>query len=596
MIDVSNVDIRAFYSCYVKIDDRKPVHNRRTEEDEYHGSCPWCGGTNRFMFTLPRGRYSCAIRSSGCGKSGRDVIDFLCDKEEMSLQEACEELEIELDADYIPSKKKERVYNNPHLFPPCETWRNRGEWLIDHAEYFLHEKPYGGKVDEELQRRGLIDATIREWRLGYVPLLNGKWLKEYRENWGIPIEDGEDTFKIPSGILIPWFVDGVLWSLQVRLLMEDGPKYLFIKDSGRTLFHLDAVTSDTPVCLVESALDVIAGQQCCKDIVFVATGSAGYRPENFSPQVLARLCIAPCILVAFDDDPLKDGVRAGDRGAQSWLDVLPHAIRWMPWSHDVNDMLIEGKDITAWVQQGLQIASLRFTHHEEPDIQQPPEPQDCCEDCGTCIPLDERSEEEVDSFALDFYYTVDDAGYLHWYCSACRDEQCIPRSQPEPEPLSREEIILQSRVVKAIVEQFGPMKEVEVLGERASNYVARRKREIALQRIYCPVSLPRLPRLRCANRQCTEKALAHGWCAAHALSHDLLCLGTALDYPEFKVNQYRSIADGIVNWEAYAECAPGRWLQEDIKRIRRKFDYEEPLNLSLPIPAKNANQPAWNVR
>jgi hypothetical protein len=74
MVNTSIIDARALYEKYVVVVGRPSTS--RCDGREYHGSCPWCGGTDRFAF-WDSGRYSCSIRASGCGRAGRDVIDFL---------------------------------------------------------------------------------------------------------------------------------------------------------------------------------------------------------------------------------------------------------------------------------------------------------------------------------------------------------------------------------------------------------------------------------------------------------------------------------------------------------------------------------------
>lgn len=101
---------------------------------------------------------------------------------------------------------------------------------------------------------------------------------------------------------------------------------------------------------------------------------------------------------------------------------------------------------------------------------------------------------------------------------------------------------------------------------------------------YRPVSLPDLPRKRCPHtvltpdgkiHPCKGKPGASGWCEEHAASHDLLCLGAAIGYPAVTLNQYRSICAGVANWEAYAVCAPQRWLDVDMEVIRLRLNYHE---------------------
>lgn len=77
------------------------------------------------------------------------------------------------------------------------------------------------------------------------------------------------------------------------------------------------------------------------------------------------MSLASCVLVAYDDDELKGGKRAGDTGASYWLEKLPHAIQWLPWSHDLNDMLREGLDIREWVRLGVSTYTLSVSMQEQ---------------------------------------------------------------------------------------------------------------------------------------------------------------------------------------------------------------------------------------
>jgi Zinc-binding domain of primase-helicase len=74
MVTTSIMDARAFYEKYIMVVGRPSTS--RCDGKEYHGSCPLCGGTDRFAF-WDSGRYSCSIRASGCGRAGRDVVSSL---------------------------------------------------------------------------------------------------------------------------------------------------------------------------------------------------------------------------------------------------------------------------------------------------------------------------------------------------------------------------------------------------------------------------------------------------------------------------------------------------------------------------------------
>ena len=98
MVDTSMIDVPAFYEQYIALAG-KPSKAWRSGEVEYHGNCPWCGGYDRFAF-WSSGRYSCSIRASGCGRYGRDVIDFVREYEGLSFSEACDELGLESGHEY----------------------------------------------------------------------------------------------------------------------------------------------------------------------------------------------------------------------------------------------------------------------------------------------------------------------------------------------------------------------------------------------------------------------------------------------------------------------------------------------------------------
>src|SRR4051812_23369779 len=92
MIETSQIDIFSFYSRYSQVVG-KPT-NSRNDGKEWHGSCPSCKGTDRFTF-WESGRYSCSLRSSGCGLHGSSPYWFLHDVEGLSHRQICDELGID---------------------------------------------------------------------------------------------------------------------------------------------------------------------------------------------------------------------------------------------------------------------------------------------------------------------------------------------------------------------------------------------------------------------------------------------------------------------------------------------------------------------
>ncbi len=357
MVDTSAVDVRAFYEQYVTLAG-KPSRAWRTGELEYHGTCPWCGGQDRFAF-WSSGRYSCSLRASGCGRSGRDVLDFLREYEGLGFLGACELLGID------PGRTSQRLTPAPVAArdePPPRPWQERAAAVLQQAQRILWS-PHGRRALAYLRARGFSEDTIRTAQLGYIPLVSdGKWFKDDGRRWGTADEQGRGaSIWLPEGVLIPWDADGQLWKLSVRRLssLKDGDaRYVQITGSREGCYQVDAIRVDAPLVLCESEFDALSGQQACGELAaFVATGASTRARRD---RWLARMGLASCVLVAYDDDPAgPNGKRAGDAGAAYWVQMLPHAMRWLPWAHDVNDMLTSGQDLRAWTTLGLTVAASR---------------------------------------------------------------------------------------------------------------------------------------------------------------------------------------------------------------------------------------------
>jgi DNA primase len=399
MVDTSNVDVRAFYEQYVRIHGRKPSRNWRSGEYEYHGSCPWCGGTDRFIFCVPSGRYSCAIRSSGCGRHGRDAIDFLREYEGLSFFEACDTLEIDPGSEYV---RVVATSQDTLDEPPALKWQERAGTVLHRARQYLWS-PRGKIALDYLHTRGFTDETIRAAHLGYIPLTNdGKWFQDTCNVWGLsPDADGEASVWLPEGVVIPWYVNGSLWKLTVRRITgwkKGAAKYLPIAGSSEALYRADDIKPGLPVVLCESEFDALAGKHGYgrDDVIFVATGST---TRARRARWITRMNEASYVLVSFDDDePDENGKRAGDIGAKHWTTVLDRGIRWLPWQHDINDMLLQGVDLSKWVELGRDVAKLRCQPNQkqvEPDKL-----------CSTCLDANIVREALPDDYEGTMYCIV----------------------------------------------------------------------------------------------------------------------------------------------------------------------------------------------
>ncbi len=361
MVDTSTIDVHAFYQKYVTLAG-KPSKAWRSGEVEYHGSCPWCGGHNRFAF-WSSGRYSCSIRASGCGRYGRDVIDFLRAYEGLSFSEAWDELGLDPGGGYT-RPIHHRVAADEE--PPPKVWQDRAAAVIHHAQCFLWS-PRGQHALDYLRQRGFTDDTIRMAVLGYIPYIGeGRWYQDGPELWGLSRgDDPQDGVWLPEGILIPWYAGRHIWKLHIRRLsgLRDGDaKYVQVKGSREGLYNVDTIRVDTPLVVCEGEFDALAGQQVCSDVAsWVATGATTRaRRERW----LAQMVLASPVLVAYDDDvPDRNGKRAGEEGASYSEKTLPHALQWLPWAHDLNEMLTQGYDLLAWITLGIAVAAAATPSH-----------------------------------------------------------------------------------------------------------------------------------------------------------------------------------------------------------------------------------------
>ncbi len=399
------------------IEQKSPVRLTKvasSHNGEWAGNCPWCSGTDRFRVWpfSTRSHYWCR----GCNKTG-DAIQFLRDYCDMSFISACQELGIE-PGDTIS-------HEAPMFFDedaPCAKWQEMANLVVKSAENYLWSNKAPHAL-EYLMKRGLNEETIRRARLGYVPLMpDGTWYQRSFADWGLTDEmlsEKQKTkggVKIPPGILIPWYADQQIWKLAIkRFEAKDGEmSYGQIVGSKDALYNADSLARGKPSLLVEGEFDVLSAEQEARDLV--ATIGTGSTAKARIPLWIARMAsTASFVLVSFDNDENS----AGDNAAAFWLETLPKSMRWLPYAHDINDMLKEGKSIRQWVQLGLSLAMeekpteqpLQGIQQEEPFI---------CSKCGLDL-----NNPDIDAH-------IDPQGVS--YCEACWKKQQTPVAEPPAEP------------------------------------------------------------------------------------------------------------------------------------------------------------------
>ncbi len=105
---------------------------------EYHGPCPWCGGTDRFIVWAQNDRYWCRQ----CQKKG-DAIQLLRDYHGFSFKKACRRLGREPSLRLVPRGHSldSRKYAREAARHAFERWRDQqAELLHKQRRAFDHER------------------------------------------------------------------------------------------------------------------------------------------------------------------------------------------------------------------------------------------------------------------------------------------------------------------------------------------------------------------------------------------------------------------------------------------------------------------------
>lgn len=217
-----------------------------------------------------------------------------------------------------------------------ERWRARGMRLVEQGEGCL----WGGEGESArayLRRRGLKEATIRRYRLGYL----AETRRERGEVWGLPEQSG--WVWLPRGITIPVIEGGRLWSINLRRA-TGRPKYVRVKGSRGALFGAENLLRAEMGLLCEGEFDAMLLDQEAGPRLGAATlGSASQRLDT---ALWGWFLLAPReVLVCYDNDA------AGEAGARGLL-KLGRRLRQVrlppgPWK-DIGEFMRQGGDVRAW--------------------------------------------------------------------------------------------------------------------------------------------------------------------------------------------------------------------------------------------------------
>lgn len=287
---------------------------------EFVGLCPFHNEkTPSFNVVEDKGFFHCF----GCGAHG-DAIGFLMQTESLSFREAVDQLarRAGLEVPIETVGERERQQRAATLYDVC-----------DAACVFFQQQlrtPAGKKGIEYLLRRGLDEAAITKYRLGWAPdardslkralisrfseelLVSAGLLRKADRGESYDFFRGRVIFPIPNR-------QGKIIGFGARTLGDEQPKYLNspdtpIFDKGHNLYGLywarEADKSNSPAIVVEGYMDAISLQVAGFSRAVAPLGTA---LTEF--QLFELWKMSPEPIVCFDGDA------AGQRAATRALDM-----------------------------------------------------------------------------------------------------------------------------------------------------------------------------------------------------------------------------------------------------------------------------------
>lgn len=341
------------------------------------------------------GKYHCPFHSGGrerspslhvwddhfhcfaCGEEG-DAIDWVSKLDNLSLVAAAKAIDPtivtadDLKAGHTAPARPRPATPRPTPPRPARPgawedpeWQDRLDRLVIEAGRTLWSAD-GREALDWLRARGLLDHTIRRFRLGFIP----------RDTRTGPVgclldDDGRPRgIFAPRGIVIPWLAPGAWYSrndgrppgprwvgMNVRRLAADVdgplpegfPKCLAVKGSIRGYLYpyptIEPTQGSLPLLLVEGEFDALIGQQEAGHFTHVGSvGSASVL--NLPRETVVAIASCPWLLLALDMD------RAGAEASWAWLRKYPHKARRMilPVGKDLNAFVAAGGNVVDWLK------------------------------------------------------------------------------------------------------------------------------------------------------------------------------------------------------------------------------------------------------
>ncbi|MEW6524495.1 MAG: DNA primase [Bacillota bacterium] len=328
------------------------------------GLCPFhTEKTPSFNVNPEKGTFHCF----GCGEGG-DVFAFIMKRESLDFRAAVERL-------------AERAGITLSKAPPTEAQRQADEVrraLEMACQYYqaVLAARAGARVREYLQARGIGEAAIAGFRLGYAPAgwqttMNALARKGFRPEVlvraGLAVEGRQRPYDYFRDRLMFPIADGRgrVIGFGARTLGSDQPKYLNSRDSphfskGRNWYGLhlarESIRREGRAVVVEGYMDVIAAHQAGITNVVASLGTALTREQARTLHVLS-----PELVIAYDADVA--GQAATLRGLELFRSLGGTVkVALMPEGQDPDDLIKrQGPEVFRLLLSGaLQLFEYRY--------------------------------------------------------------------------------------------------------------------------------------------------------------------------------------------------------------------------------------------
>ncbi len=271
--------------------------------------------TPSFMVSPERGIFHCF----GCQKGG-DIFKFIMEKEGVEFKEA---LEILAQKAGVKLSQKSKIKNEK------DKLYEANEKAAEFYHFILTNHKLGKPALDYLKNRGLTDATIKKFRIGYAP---NSWdsLAKFLVKRGFNNKDlidagllvpsqkgGYDRFR--GRIIFPLFdIKNQILGFSGRVLDQGEPKYInspqtILFDKSKFFFGLQAskgsIRQKNAAILVEGEMDMLLSFQVGVENIVATKGTA-----LTSDQLELMKKYTDTILLCFDKDLAGDA--ASRRGIE----------------------------------------------------------------------------------------------------------------------------------------------------------------------------------------------------------------------------------------------------------------------------------------